>query len=435
MDPADDRLTLSQDVALGSDGSIIICTESGHVFVRSHNTKAGQTTSGKAFKFQRIPYLQRVTQVCANSTGAFGALRVEYKPQPLDVRGNTIAQDMAEVQPTLSMYCVVEPRKHISRPCRPTSPPCHFIPSDTMFDDEADDLSIINDIGKLRRLFDVIALEKKARQESRTPFDIPRLPHDADVIVHGPSGTLFLSHRLVLSIGSPVLREILDGSRIAKDKTSGISLRTLDSKTKIARNGLINLSIIGCHPISILIFLDYVYSDDLLAIWDNRVSTALSEQLRKLRIQPAQIKLELRSFAILLELPYLAHALESPVKRTPAPFMVSAMEHLFETAQGFDNITPESALLAPDVILQLADKNIQCHSIILRARSAFFADFFDGEDWTTNRWDTNGMIVIDMKHLTWRVMDYVLRFMCCGADAEMFDTIGILSFGHIYFTA
>ena len=56
-----------QDVALGVDGSIIICTESGHVFVGSQTGKGGQigpqAGGRKPFKYTRLPYIQRVTQV------------------------------------------------------------------------------------------------------------------------------------------------------------------------------------------------------------------------------------------------------------------------------------------------------------------------------------------------------------------------------------
>ena len=61
---------------MGSDGSIALCTESGHVYMHTRNMKVAQG-GAKAFKFQRIPFIQRVVSVCANSTEAFAALRVD----------------------------------------------------------------------------------------------------------------------------------------------------------------------------------------------------------------------------------------------------------------------------------------------------------------------------------------------------------------------
>lgn len=400
---------------MGSDGSIIVCTESGHVFVRSRNMKTGQGTSSKTFKFQRIPHLQRVTQVCANSTGAFGALRMEHKPRPIEIRGNDIAQDMATVRPYL---LPVKPPAH-----HPVSVARNPAPSDELLDDEAEDLGVLNDVQKLKQLIDTLDIQKKERRhDAFTPSQSSL--HGADLVIHGASGALFPAHRSILGIRSPVLNDILNASRVVKDTVSGISLRILDSKAKAVNKAHLKLSIVGCHPISILILLDYIYSDDVLAIWDGRTSAALSGELQDLKIRPSQIKHELVSFATLLELPSLLQALESPVKRAPPPSMASAMERLYDAAQVLDH--REKALLSPDVILQFADKEIRCHSVVLRARSVFFADFLGEDVWTINRWDANGIIAVDMKHLTWRVMEYVLRFICCGADVEMFDTLGTL---------
>jgi hypothetical protein len=60
------------------------------------------------------------------------------------------------------------------------------------------------------------------------------------------------------------------------------------------------------------------------------------------------------------------------------------------------------------------------HSSVIRSRTPFFAHFFDDEDWTRYRWD-NGMVTIDVKHLHWDVMQYVLRFICYGEEGQMFD--------------
>ena len=76
-----------------------MCTKSGHVFVRSRNTKSVQGAAAKSFKFQRVPYIHRAVGVLANETGAVGALRVEFRPDPIYVVGNTLAQDMSKLRP------------------------------------------------------------------------------------------------------------------------------------------------------------------------------------------------------------------------------------------------------------------------------------------------------------------------------------------------
>jgi hypothetical protein len=48
--------------------------------------------------------------------------------------------------------------------------------------------------------------------------------------------------------------------------------------------------------------------------------------------------------------------------------------------------------------------------------------------WTSKRRDKSGIIDIDLKHLEWQVMQYVVRWMCYG-DENLFDSLG--AFLHI----
>lgn len=264
-------------------------------------------------------------------------------------------------------------------------------------------------------LLDILDRHKKGVTEQSTSLNIANF-HGADVMIHLPSGITFPTHRVILGARSRTLRTVLDGSTVIHDKPSNISLKFLNT-------GPAYLNINGCQPISVLILLTFLYSDELLPVWDPRVSAALGKRLKDFKINPAQIKLDLRSLAELLDLPILAFALESPVKRVPPPSLGAAMQDLFQLVQTPREHVPLRSALGHDVVLQLADKDIYCHSAILRARSVFFASFFDGEVWTTKRWDVNGVIFIDMKHLDWRVMEYVLRFICCGIEEEMFHSL------------
>ena len=98
------------------------------------------------------------------------------------------------------------------------------------------------------------------------------------------------------------------------------------------------------------------------------------------------------------------------------------MQCLFDAVQS--TLMPRTSPLAPDVVLQLTDREVFCHSVILRATSPFFASFFDLEDWTAKRWGTDGVVRVDMRQLRWDVVQFVLRFMCCDADKEMFYVLG-----------
>ncbi|KAF8071818.1 hypothetical protein FPV67DRAFT_1482821 [Lyophyllum atratum] len=426
------KFSAVKDVALGSDGSIIVCTESGHVFVRSRNLKSGQTSaSGKAFKFQRLSSLQRVTQVCANSTGAFGALRVEYQPKPIGVRGNTLAQDIGEIQPFLHIQSMQGLLNRESADCAIDSPSidAQFTkPSQLVQDEDLDDLQIQSDIRKLRHILDKLRLQREILKECghSLPDSESFFPHGADVVIHLPSGFAFPAHRVILGARSHVLRTVLSGHTVNK-KGSTVSIQLSDLKSTVLlgrkRGHPIHLRLSGCQPISALILLTFLYTDEVLALWDHRVATVLEQLLKAVKVNPGTVKTDLRALAELLELPTLATTLDSPVKSIPSPSLESSMRRLFTTCQDSSSHDTLDPVLAPDVILKLSDRDVYCHSAILRSRSLFFASFFDEEVWTVKRWDDHGVLAVDMKHLDWRVMDYVLRFMCCGEEETMFESL------------
>ncbi|KAG6862478.1 hypothetical protein C0995_000024 [Termitomyces sp. Mi166 len=418
------RKKFSSDVALGSDGSIIVCTESGHVFVRTRNLKSGQSvSSGKAFKFQRLPALQRVIRVCANSAGSFGALRAEYQLKPIEVMGNNFAQDLAEIQPYLRVRTIPGRSRRgsdvlLQAPLNPRVP----VTSHIRHDDGGDDSHVQRDIHKLKHILNILELQHKSLKQSDTMLykSEPPLPHGGDVLVQAPSGFVFPAHRVILGARSHVLRKVLSGST-TQLKGSKISLDFSKPSATAQGERHPRLRLSGCQPISVLILLTFLYTDEVLAPWDHRVAMLLPQPLKELKIDLARVKVDLRALAELLELLTLAATLDSPIKSVPSPSLEAAMQQLFSISQMGNSASP--SVLDPDVILLLADKEVYCHSTILRARSEFFADFFDEEDWTRKRWDVNAVLRVDMKHLNWRVMEYVLKFVCFGAEEKMFDSL------------
>jgi hypothetical protein len=238
-------------------------------------------------------------------------------------------------------------------------------------------------------------------------------------------------HRVLLAARSSVLYEIFSGSKVVHDRDSKIFVKLLHVKHASPTTPLPRLLFAGCHVMAVLILLTYLYSDELPAIWDRRVFVALEQEFRAWKVKPTQIKLELEILARMLDLPSLAQALQPPAICDPPPSLLRDLAQLFCEAQSqYVTVSPEGLAtppLHPDVVLQLADGDVVCHSMVLRARSVFFASFFGDPDWTIKRWKADGTIEIDMKHLKWRAMQFVLRFLCCGGGEEMFDTLGNVS--------
>ncbi|CCM05596.1 uncharacterized protein FIBRA_07824 [Fibroporia radiculosa] len=412
------KFSAVRDVALSTDGSIVICTESGHVFVRQRNAKAGQGTSAKAFKFQQVPYLQRVVRVCANETGAYGALRIDHRPSPIEVRGHLLAQDLAEIQPYIQLSCEKDSR----RPLPTDRKPCEIKNVvDPEFEEEVEDITIQHDIEQLKIL---CSLLQEIRQNCRPGeeasfFGTRRVAHGPDLLVQVQRTFQFPAHRVILAARSTVLAQLLSGGPALRDHGSNISVELSSAREGSSKHPVLSFS--GCQTISLLLLLVYFYSDNIPALWDRRVGLAVESDLVQLKIKPAQVKLDLHAFAGILNLPLLAYALEAPVKRMPASSMVRDMQRLFKKQE--QDPFPSHHLLAADTTLCLGDRNIYSYSSILRARSSFFADFFNDSDWTANRRNAADVVVMDLKHLRWRQMEFVVRFLCCGEDEEMFEIL------------
>ncbi|KAI0071191.1 hypothetical protein K474DRAFT_1776321 [Panus rudis PR-1116 ss-1] len=601
-----------KDVALGADGSIIICTESGHVFVRSRTFKAVSSLSSipsslfmnssntsndvtltsnpnsniggfsssnanantKTFKFQRVPYIQRVRSVCANSTGAFAAIRVDPRASlSLGVgdgrditckdggKAERVRQSLEWVRPwefwdwpppwlkklkereeTQKMQKGKESKweKEMKEKKKKKKKP-HFIPDFDDLDDhhrvdvdreydrdyeeedqEREDAAIERDGKRIRSL--CLRLQRECAlyrttghgtfHDKQDTLFRKSMKYGADLFVHGFGFGFELEvpvHKVILAARSPVLCRVLQGGVGGEIRDrEGISIQFSPSSPSPAKpdnphdedqgeEGLhpapwtypSHLTISGINSLTLLILLEYLYTDDPIAVWDPRLASVFAcesaflyreveggiaksesnggggaprgksgkdekkglgqgQRQAKAALLSAQIKVELQRLARVLELGKLEKALEAPVKRMPEESLREDLRALFESVQSpltsssSSSSSPTSLSLSPlgddtpkhqpkhpfspDVILLLENGQVEvpCHSIILRARSEFFAALFGGDDnddvWTRRRWDADGVIRVDLGHLRWKSMRFVMKWVY-GGEAEIFDRL------------
>ncbi|KAL1703404.1 hypothetical protein EV121DRAFT_208016, partial [Schizophyllum commune] len=434
------QFTAIRDFALGADGSIILCTESGHVFVGSQTGKGGQigpqAGGRKPFKYTRLPYIQRVTQVCANISGAFAAIRVDAAPKPIVVHGNTLAQDMAHLQP----YMVLPDEDARFPGWRPTSSrargPVYDVDgakANTAHEDEheedEDDGGVVHDLYVLR---DICANEQGKecdKGEGARTHSRPSMPRGADMLVRLPNGDMYPVHGVVLAARSTVLRDIISNSKsVDSAELKGLHVGYVEGKPKpsAGQSAVSALEVRACHALTVLILLRYLYTDDLLAVWDPRIATGLG-RVDGLGLDLGVVKPQLRALAQLLDLPKLARAMESPAKRVPDASLASDLRPLYTPMDGgLTSSKKTHALLRPDVVLQFKDREVACHSVVLRCRTDYFAAFFDEAVWTARRRDGEGVVVLDMRPFRWEVMQYVLKYVYCGEQ----DLFGTFDFAH-----
>ncbi|KAF9264186.1 hypothetical protein L218DRAFT_926482 [Marasmius fiardii PR-910] len=537
-----------KDVAIGSDGSLVVCTVSGHVYVRSRsvNTGASSTSAmssglsispsdqstlssliraskassstgggGKSNKFSRVPFLQRVVSVCASCTGAFGAIRVDAtvpgiehprldvarlkgKVQKVtlaeeegaaakedDLKGWDLAEDMAAMRPWMWKKTVVSPleRERVDHPesfsffsvepqaelkavTGPSSAELDKSDSQTEVerkeerDDEGDldeDGEVARDVDSLVQVCTLLVNLADTRCETDGFFG-DTLPYGADIVVSVPltkplrakkgkgkasflRGLVqFPAHRLVLAARSKVLSSILSFSTSIKDTDH--TIRTISSpKVYRTEHGSSSqaMELTGFHPLTVLVLLEYLYTDNLISAWDPRISpvgfTAAQKGdktpgiLPELNVNPAlglQIKAELQVLGRLLDLPEMSRAMESVVKRPVVPTLKRDMANIYHEAQ--NGLLVNAGTIKPDVVFLLADhKEVFLHSTLLRARSEFFDAFLGESLWTKDRWGTDRCLKVDLRHVRWVVMEFVLRWMCCGETENLFGPLSLAS--------
>ena len=392
---------------MAADESIILCTESGHVFLRTRNPKSPQSGT-KAFKFRRIPHIQRVKRVYGNNMGAFAALRADFVPSPVRLTGNLLSEDLADLLPFWD-----------HRPAWAGL----STPDDTVFDgaDQEEEVNSLGiDIPCMRALCDFlfpVSLEDPKLKIPEGTYNAP----GADIAIRVQKGPEISVHRCILMARSSVLACLLSGqTTVVQDAPSNVVIKVLPGRSETYPR-VTSLSITGCHAISVLILLYYLYSDEVLAVWDPRVSRDVVDRIRVYgKTNLNEVRSELKVLARILDLPLLLPSLQVVTKLAPEQSSVKDFTRAFAVMQD----RTRQGVYKPDVVLELADKTVYCHSVVLRARSEFFAAFLNDEEWTRKRWTPEGTVVVYLKHMNWKPMEFVLRFLCAGEDAEMFDSLG-----------
>ncbi|KAL5492938.1 hypothetical protein ACEPAI_4386 [Sanghuangporus weigelae] len=425
------QISAVKDVALGSDGTILLCTESGHVYIRSRTNKTS--------KFTRVPLLQRVVSVAANSAGSFAALKAECSPAPINLQGNTVAEDLRAIQPYNHPRIEPELKASIDTAVAwpPTSPSTdgqtRIQRSSTDEDDvESDEdgiaASVRKDVSIILSLIDLLTRDAVRRKaESIGLFTKTDDAHGADLTIKLDSGFEFPAHRVVFASRSQALKKVLLGE-IISDPDGRTCCRIIKNDLKSSRPVMI---LSGIHPLSALILATYLYMDEIPSVWDRRVLTSVADRLVECppRTDAMSIHGDLQKLSSLLRLPVLAEALNTPVKRPLEARLGHDMKVLLDSMSQDEMWTSSSPVthpLAPDTVLELADARVYCHSAILRARSPFFSAFFGDPDWTVHRNRSDHVLSVKFEHRRQRVMEYIIRFIYIGGNEELFDVLNFV---------
>ena len=270
-------------------------------------------------------------------------------------------------------------------------------------DDEEDEStnSVTNDTAIAIRMCTVLGRWRKDDNDSLFSWSEPLIGSDLWLV----AGEIEVpAHSIILSLRVPTLQRLLNGEKVsglkAKRDTTGVQIITQ------AR-----------HPLVILLLLQYIYTDEVAAIWDARVARTIQDKFKGMKLPVGDIKSDLKSLADILGLHPLSTLLNSASKASmPKKTLSDDLLSFFASTYA-----AEQPPTACDTTLVLADREVQCSSVLLRSRCPFFEAMFEDRDWTAPRAEDGGRVVIHMEHLKWRPMNLVFKYLHGGKEDDLFD--------------
>lgn len=393
------------DAAIGQN-AIVLCTVSGHVFVRTRRVEIGSGIKGvelrtpiassrKLFKFNQIPYLQRIVCVAANPAGGFAAIRADVRVPRIPTLGTLLSQDILSMLPFWDPMAVL------------TSNDSTAALSSSSEDEDDEDL------GRHRASRHLLIGRHYCRAASNWAKEYGELSLGTDLLLVTTKGKQIPVHSALLAARSPFIADALEKKSLKK---------------KVARNNAsdihFTLNLPPCSLFACLLVLHYIYSDEFPRLWDIRIAAVLQAEFPTLTLKVfRELMADVKGLAKHLQLTTLFHTLESSLHVNPPPtFVTDFSAWLSDTAVRDSNSVHDSGRSwTTDSILKLSDGTLHSHSVILQSRSPLFRAMFADEEWTSQRRDADGIIHINLENVSVESMTLVLRYLYTDVDEHLFD--------------
>lgn len=388
-----------RDVAVGQDGSIMICTDSGSVWRRVKRAMIKDTDASRAaeykpkdYKFSRVGGLTRVTAVRSSTFGAYAAVRKDcdvLKTQ-IEVDHHQIWKDLYPLLPFRELGLDEDSDTELPAPRFWTPSPSHNI------------------IATIRRALvcsndlegQIMAVLKDQETSRRFTYDLRVTTTTSDVIIP--------VHEFILSGRSEIMRR----SFIAFRQSYFLNIPEIMT-IEYDKDGKILISFLAVDFVTLLNFVTYIYTDYFVDIWYNVKSAPESA------VRFRQIRLELMKIASYLDLPRLEQA--ARVMNEPSKTLHKDMERAIQQPEYFD---------FGDVEIMLDGTSMKVHSDLICQRCPFFDGLFNGRAdglWLSSRreqvQEPHEAIRVDLKHVDAKVFRYVLRYLYADSGEEIFDDI------------
>jgi inhibitor of Bruton tyrosine kinase len=389
------------DVAVGQDGSVILCTMSGSVWrkekranIKSVRTRGQGGTKPKDYKFVRVPNITRAIAVRSNAFGAFVAIRKDC-----DVTKEQITVDSPALWANLFSLLSIHKYGEIKDDMANPNPPVRFWVPMTKGPDPAHLKAAIITASDAETEVQRICAAYEPLADSQYDLWITSNVIDVHFPVHG----------FLLKARSRVMRSALTEVQ----KSYYFTIPDVLS-VEYGKDGQMQLTLQGADFLTVANLVVYLYTDEVVDVW-HHTSKALASAPRY-----RAVRTELMKIAAALELRQLERAARLMID--PPRSLASDMETAILDTDFFSDA---------DVIVDLADdEELPAHSVMLTVRCPFFEGLFQGR--AGGRWmsarrglaeEKAEAIHVDLKHVDKRAFELVLRHLYADTGTELFDDI------------
>ena len=390
----------ANDVAVGQDGSIILCTEAGSVWrkekrakIKSIGTKDGSSTRPKDYKFVRVPNLTRAVAVRSNAFGAFVAIRrdchvtreqiITDPPALWDTMFNLLAFHKYKVEENADS---AEPRPRFWTPAAKEFSPAQ-IRHAIMRSQHAEE--------------EITSMMAKFEPLAESQYDLWITSNVTDVRIP--------VHSFLMKSRSGVLRRALTEFQ----ESYYYCIADLLS-IEYGADGEVQMKFSGMDFLTIMNLVLYLYTDSIIDVW-HHIGKAVHMAPRY-----RQVRTELMKIAMHLDLRHLESAVR--VMTDPVKALRSDMEVAIRDQDFFSD---------RDILIELADDvEVPAHSAMLCARCPFFDGLFRGR--AGGRWmaarkgeanEKAEALKVDLSHIDVKIFEIVLRHIYADTGEEIFDDI------------
>lgn len=385
-----------RDVAVGQDGSIIICTNSGSVWRRVKRAKINDAnilgTGGykaKDYKFSRVGGLTRITAVRSSTFGAYAAVRrdCDVLKTQVEVDSKNIWKDLYPLLPFHALGS--EPEDSDTE-----EPQLRFWISNQPANDAASIRRAILTTSNLEERLAGLFENNQLFQQST--YDIRLRTTESDLAIP--------VHEFILAGRSEVMRNSLKIFR----QNYYFSIPEVIT-IEYDADGKVLVSFPGVDFITVLNLALYIYTDTVVDVW--RHSRRSSELLRC-----RHIRLEVMKIASHLEMAGLEQAVRAMAE--PSKTLHHDMEHA---------IRQPSYFMTGDLNIELDGSIVKVHSALVCRRCPFFEGLFNGRAggrWLSSRREgaeEQEAIKVNMKHVHPSIFQYILRHLYADMDENLFE--------------